>query len=114
MLTYLTEADMSNIKHNKCPMRELANQAKARLSYNDYTRPNPPVPKNATPQQREIYLKLYELRQGGQGVDNPVATFADEQKLKTLSHEERQRYIIQLCSDYISMRTALDERRTSE
>ena len=110
MLTDPSEADMSNVKHNKCPMRELASQAKARLSYNDYARPNPPVPKNATPQQREIYLKLYELRQGGKSVDNPVAVFADEQKLKSLPHEERQRYIIQLCADYISMRTALENK----
>lgn len=99
---------MSNVKHNKCPMRDLANQAKARLLYNDYTRPYPPVPRNATPQQREIYIKLYELRQGGKTVENPILEFADEQKLKELSHEERQRYIIQLCADYISMRSALD------
>ena len=99
---------MSNIKHNKCPMRTLASEAKARLASGGYRRDLPPVPKNATPQQREIYLKLYELRQGGQGVDNPVATFADEQKLKSLSHEERQRYIMQISADYLSMRTALD------
>lgn len=92
-------------------MRELANQAKARLTCNQYTHPDPPVPRNATPQQREIYLKLYELRKGGQSVDNPVATFADEQKLKELSHEERQRYIIQLCADYVTMRTALDDAK---
>ena len=92
-------------------MRDLANQAKARLSYNDYTRPYPPVPKNATPRQREIYLKLYELKQGGQTVENPIAVFADEQKLKELSHEERQRYIIQLCADYISMRAALENEK---
>lgn len=99
---------MSNIKHNKCPMRTMANEAKARLSSNEYRRGMPPVPKNATPQQKEIYLKLYELRKGGDGVDNPIAMFADEKKLSTLSHDERQRYIMQLSADYISMRNALD------
>ena len=100
---------MSNIKHSKCPMRDLAGQAKSRLINNDYARPYPPVPKNATPQQREIYLKLYELKQNGKTVDNPVTALADPQKLKELSHEEKQRYIIQLCSDYISMRSALTD-----
>ena len=102
---------MSNIKHNKCTMRTMANEAKARLSSNNYRRGLPPIPKNATPQQREIYIKLYELRRDGDGVDNPIAVFADEQKLATLSHEERQRYIMQLSADYISMRTALDTLR---
>lgn len=99
---------MSNIKHNKCPMRTLAYEAKARLLDNDYRRGQPPVPKNATPQQKEIYLKLYELRKDGDGVDNPIALFADEKKLSSLTHEERQRYIMQLSADYISMRNALD------
>lgn len=99
---------MSNIKHNKCVMRTMANEAKARLMGNEYKRGLPPVPKNATPQQKEIYLKLYELRQGGEGVDNPIAQFADEKKLSSLTHEERQRYIMQISADYISMRNALD------
>ncbi len=99
---------MSNVKHKKCPMRTLASEAKARLASGDYRRDYPPIPKNATIQQREIYMKLYELRKGGEKVDNPIAVFADENKLACLSHEEKQRYIMQLCADYISMRTALD------
>lgn len=108
---------MSNIKHNKCPMRTLAQEAKSRLASGSYNRNLPPVPKNATPQQRDIYLKLYELRKGGESVDNPIAVFADEQKLASLTHEERQRYIMQIAADYLSMRAALDsvcaECRTS-
>ncbi|MDE5601933.1 MAG: hypothetical protein K2J16_05490 [Clostridia bacterium] len=99
---------MSNIKHNKCPMRTLASEAKARLASGGYRRDLPPVPKNATPQQREIYLKLCELRKGGENIENPIALFADKQKLSTLTHEERQRYIMQISADYLSMRTALD------
>lgn len=91
----------------------MAMAAKARLADNNYKRGQPPVPKNATPQQREIYLKLYEMRKDGEGVDNPITAFADEQKLSSLSHEEKQRYIMQLCSDYISMRTALDTANPS-
>ncbi len=100
---------MSNIKHNKCPMRTLATEAKNRLARNDYRRNQPPVPKNATPQQREIYLKLCDLRQTGEiKIDNPITYFADPDKLKTLSHDERQRYIIQISADYLSMRAAIE------
>lgn len=99
---------MSNVKHNKCPMRTLATEAKARLLSDSYRRDLPPIPKNATPRQREIYLKLFELRKGGEHIENPIAIFADEQKLQTLTHEERQRYIMQLSADYISMKSALD------
>ncbi len=100
---------MSNVKHKKCTMRDMAQAAKARLMLNSY-KDEPPVPKNATPQQREIYVKLYEKRISGESanVDNPIEAFADKKKLQTLSHDERQRYIMQLCSDYVSMRSALD------
>lgn len=99
---------MSNVKHNKCPMRTLATEAKARLASGDYRRDLPPIPKHATQQQREIYIKLYDLRKGGEQIENPIAVFADEKKLAALSHEDRQRYIMQLSADYISMRAALD------
>lgn len=105
---------MSNIKHQKCPMRNLANEAKARLIKGDYSRPYPPVPKSATPQQREIYLKLYAMKKDGKTVDNPVTALADPKKLEALSHEDRQRYIIQLCSDYIAMRSALSDLNSVE
>lgn len=41
---------------------------------------------------------------------NPVASFADPEKLKTLSHEEKQRYILSLCADYVSVKKYLDEK----
>ena len=105
---------MSNVKHKKCIMRDMAQAAKARLAVNSY-KSEPPVPKNATPQQREIYIKLYEMRtkDGSANVDNPIDAFADKKKLQALSHDERQRYIMQLCSDYISMRSALDSSSVS-
>lgn len=43
-------------------------------------------------------------------VTNPVASFADPEKLKTLSHEEKQRYILSLCADYVSVKKYLDEK----
>lgn len=103
---------MSNIKHKKCKMRELAQEAKARLSDNTYDPGRPPIPKNASPQQRDIYVKLYEMRRDGEGVENPITAFGDPKKLAELSHEDKQRYILQLCSDYVSMRVALDEAQS--
>ena len=97
---------MSNVKHPKCPVRELANQAKARLIKGEYQEPI--APSNISPRQREIFLKLLELKKHGEEVVNPIAQLADEKLLRTLSHEERQRYIIQLASDYVSVKNMLD------
>lgn len=97
---------MSNIKHPKCALRSLAAEAKARLNNNTYCEPS--APKNATPQQKEIYLKLYAMKKQGEEVFNPIAQLADNKKMASLSHEERQRYILQLSADYISMRNMLD------
>ena len=99
---------MSNVKHPKCAIRSLASQARARLVSNAYSLPA--APRTATPQQQEIYLKLCEYRAQGVAILNPIQQFADEKKLQTLSHDERQRYILQISADYISMRNLLDER----
>lgn len=100
---------MSNVKHQKCPMRDMANAAKERLLKNEYSK-QPPVPKTASIQQREIFIKLFEMKMEGisTDVENPITVFADQEKLAAMSHEERQRYIMQICADYISMRTAID------
>ena len=97
---------MSNVKHPKCPMRDLAAKAKERLSKGEYSAPVAPA--NITPRQREIYIKLRELKKQGAEVVNPIAQLADENALKNLSHEERQRYIIQLAADYVSVRNLLE------
>lgn len=102
---------MSNVKHPKCALRDLANQAKARLQKGEYLMPL--APPNITPRQRDIYIKLCELRRSGEEIVNPIEQLADEEKLKSLSHEERQRYIIQLASDYVSVRNMLDSPKAS-
>ncbi len=99
---------MSNVKHPKCALRTLAVEAKKRLSANGYC--EPAAPKYVTPQQKQIYLKLVELERKGEEVVNPVVQFADKNKLNSLSHEEKQRYILQLCADYISMRSELERK----
>ena len=101
-----TVTNMSNIKHPKCAIRSLASAAKSRLSKGEYT--TPAAPRNITPQQRDIYVKLCELQKRGEEVVNPIAQFADEKKMRSLSHDERQRYIIQLAADYVSMRNMLE------
>ncbi len=97
---------MSNIKHPKCALRDLAYQAKARLMTGEYS--TPPAPGNITPEQRDIYLKLCDLKKRGEEVVNPIAQLADENKMRSLSHEERQRYIIQLASDYVCVKNIID------
>ncbi len=98
---------MSNVKHPKCKLRTLASEAKARLCNNTYGE-GQNAPKNITPQQREIYLKLCALKRSGEKVDNPIDCFADQKKMSTLSHDEKQRYILQICADYVSMRNILE------
>ena len=103
---------MSNVKHPKCPMRDLANQAKARLAKGEYFAPAAPA--NITPRQREIFLKLTELKKHGEDVVDPIAQLADKKLLGSLSHDERQRYIIQLASDYVSVKNMLDSTHKKE
>lgn len=100
---------MSNVKHKNCAMRQLAKTAKARLCKNDYESETG-APGGATPAQKEIYFKLCKLKKEGESVVNPVASFADPEKMKTLSHEEKQRYILGVCADYLSMKKYVDEK----
>lgn len=71
---------MSNVKHKNCIVRQLAKIAKSRLCKNDYDQEVAPT--GATPEQKEIYLKLCKLQKDGETVTNPVASFADPEKLK--------------------------------
>lgn len=97
---------MSNVKHPKCALRSLAAEAKARLNQNSYAEPG--APKNISPQQKEIYIKLCALKRSGEEIVNPIAQLADEELLKTLPHDQRQRYIIQLSADYVCVRGMMD------
>ncbi|MEG1663531.1 MAG: hypothetical protein RR338_06040 [Clostridia bacterium] len=100
---------MSNTTHPKCEIRSQAKEAKKRLQGNKYD-PCLTValpPKGITPSQKSVYLKLRQLLEDGEEIVNPIQQLADEEVLKTLSHDERQRYIFQLSSDYITMRSEL-------
>lgn len=68
------------------------------------------APLGATPEQKEIYFKLCKLKKDGESVVNPVTSFADPEKMKTLSHDEKQRYILSVCADYVSMKKYIDEK----
>ncbi len=103
---------MSNRKHGECELRSIAQQAKKRLTTNDYADCSGPYapPKNITPAQREIYIKIAEMAKNGEDVLNPIKQFADEDKMATLSHAERQRYILSVAADYATMKRVFDER----
>jgi len=105
----LQEADMGNVKHTKTQIRELAAKAKARLLNKPSMDAMPPFPKTATPEQREIFIKLYKMKKGGENVDNPISVLADPKKMTELSGEEKQRYIIQLAADYTAMKRLIDD-----
>lgn len=110
----IAEDTMSNVKHPKCAIRNMANEAKSRLSSNDYsTKLYYGAPKNITPQQKEIYIKLCELKASGEEVVNPILQFADKEKLASLSHEERQRYIIQLSADYVNIKNLIEKQNSN-
>lgn len=105
-----SEAEMSNVKHKNCARRALAKSAKSRLGNNSYDKDELSAPKDVTPEQKAIYVKLNKLKRAGESVNNPVAQLADENILRTLSHEEKQRYIIKLCADYVSVKNYMEKK----
>ncbi len=98
-----------NIKHPDNELRSRAKDAKRRLANNLYNRDEISAPKDITPQQRAIYLKLLNLKREGEQNINPIEQFADKQMLSNLSYEDRQRYIMQLCADYIAIKNKVDK-----
>ena len=98
---------MSNVKHPKCAIRNMANEAKARLKNNAYAETNA-IPKNITSEQQVIYFKLRQMKKDGVALTHPVDQLGDEQKLATLSHEEKQRYIINLLADYVKVKQIVE------
>lgn len=106
---------MSNVKHPKCPIRNMANSAKARLCANTYFDDlNMGVPKNITPQQKQMYLKICEIKDSGEELINPIQQLADTEKMNSLSHEEKQRYIMQLSADYVCVKNLVEQHRNTK
>lgn len=102
---------MGNTKHKDCALRNLAKSAKKRLCADNYSEQI--APKDATPSQRELCEKIVKLKQEGEDVINPVEQLADKKLLSTLSHEQRQRYIINLCADYVSVKSFFDKKSSA-
>lgn len=98
---------MSNVKHPKCAIRREANEAKARLLKNAYSEQNA-IPKNITSEQQVIYFKMKKMKNEGIALTNPVAQLGDAKLLASLSHEEKQRYIINLCANYVKVKSIID------
>ena len=86
----------------------MANQAKKRLAQNKYAEQNA-IPKNITAEQQVIYFKLKQLKRDGQELTSPVAQLGDQNLLASLSHEEKQRYIIRLCEDYVKVKALIEK-----
>lgn len=105
---------MANTRHPKCAIRSMAVEAKKRLQSKAYGTGEIPAPAGISPTQRRIYIRLRELRESGEEVVNPIQQLADKEFMKGLSHEERQRYIIQLAADYLAVKKELDDRSAAE
>ncbi len=104
---------MGNKKHSLCTMRIMASEAKKRLGSNNYADEYVDfVPlKGVTPSEREVYLKLKVMLENGEEINNPLQQLADKKKLENMTHEEKQRYIIQLSADYVSMKKLFNENK---
>lgn len=85
----------------------MANEAKKRLASGDYSEKY--IPKNITSSQKEIYFKLQKMKKEGEELTSPVSQLGDQNLLATLSHEEKQRYIIRLCEDYIKVKAIIEK-----
>lgn len=101
---------MSNVPHPKCAIRNLANEAKLRLVKGEYYPSVLEPSKSFTPAEKDMFLKLRELYERGEEVINPVEQLADKDYMNSLSHDERQRYIVSLCANYVDMRKELELR----
>ena len=104
---------MSNVKHPKCAIRSLAQDAKSRLAVGSYKKPDSGAdspPKGISPAQKRIYVKLRELLASGEEIVNPIEQLADKELLATMPHGDRQRYILELSSDYVAMKRELMNR----
>ena len=107
---------MSNVRHPSCAIRDLAMSAKRRLAKPDgtYFPSGLEPPSTLTPSQKEIFLKIRALYDSGEEVTNPIGQLADKEYMATLSHEGKQRYILNLCNDYVAMkRLFLDKLASS-
>ena len=69
---------MSNVKHKNCIVRQLAKIAKSRLCKNDYEQEVAPT--GATPEQKEIYLKLCKLQKRRWNGDQSRCEFCRSRK----------------------------------
>ncbi len=100
---------MGNKSHPDCTIRNLAFEARRRLNEGEYHRFQSGLepPRTATTNQKVLYIKLRDMLERGEELVNPIMQLADEKHLNALSHEEKQRYIFQLSSDYLAMKKEL-------
>ncbi len=108
--TTCTNEVTMNIKHKDCELRRKAKEARKRLINNAYNPDEIGAPRDISPAQRTIYLKLLSLKREGKQNINPIEQFADKEKLSSLPYEDRQRYIMQICADYLEMKNEVEKR----
>jgi hypothetical protein len=103
---------MSNIKHPKCKIRSLANEAKERLKRNSYNVYGAAlnVESKLTPAEQTVLARMREVMEQGVEIVNPIAQLCDKDKLNSLPATERQRYIFELSNAYLCLKQKMMEK----
>jgi len=103
---------MSNIKHPKCKIRNLALEAKERLKKNSYNACGTAFTAESklTPAEQAVLARMREVMEQGVEIINPIAQLCDRDKLNSLPSTERQRYIFELSNAYLCLKQKMMEK----
>lgn len=103
---------MSNVKHPKCKIRTLANEAKDRLKNNSYNSCTAAITEQSklSPAEQFVLSKMMHVMENGEEIINPIAQLCDKEKLNSLPANERQRYIFELSNAYLCLKQKMMER----
>lgn len=113
MILYVKgEQIMSNIKHPKCKIRHLANEAKSRMKNNTYGACSTAisVQSKLSPAEQTVLARMLEVMEQGEEIVNPIAQLCDKEMLNSLSAIERQRYIFELSNAYLCLKQKMVQK----
>lgn len=100
---------MSNVKHPKCKIRNLANEARERMKNNSYNSQSAySEENNLTPVEINVLTKMKALREIGEEIVNPISQLCDKELLQKLQPNERQKYILELSNAYVSLKSKIN------
>ncbi len=103
---------MSNVRHTNCKIRLLASEAKERLKNNSYNACSATISCQGklTPAEEHVLTKMRQVLEVGEEIVNPIAQLCDKEKLKSLSVNERQRYIFEISNAYLCLKQKMIDK----